>query len=217
MINSLSERSPKRIQRVTSFECYTDGACSNEKGVKGITKERVGGWGWYGKLKFIDADEPCPTQMIFQDYGGEMYTTAQNMELTAGLEALRFCLDFKLKGDVSIHSDSTYFVKGVCGEFITKDLLQSEPMKVEYPLKGWLKGWLKDTTRETSKGYSPQVWGGKERTNGKEWWEIHNLLKEMIKNGVSVTFVWVRGHSGNEGNEIADKLSNLFASERSRI
>lgn len=63
---------------------------------------------------------------------------------------------------------------------------------------GWVKGWRKRGWR-TAKG-SPVA-------NR----DLHEAIAEALANR-AVEFVWVRGHSGDEGNEAADVRAREFAS-----
>lgn len=54
--------------------------------------------------------------------------------------------------------------------------------------KGWLKSWL-------AKGFA----GKKNEDLWRRFWKVYNKHK--------VAFRWVRGHAGNEENEVCDKLA----------
>lgn len=67
----------------------------------------------------------------------------------------------------------------------------------EYVVKGmneWLPGWK-------AKGWRTSA--GKPVKNVDLWQKLEELSGQH-----SVTWQWVKGHSGNEGNEIADGLAN---------
>lgn len=62
----------------------------------------------------------------------------------------------------------------------------------------WLKGW-KNKNWKTAKGGDVK--------NKDLWLEIDKHLE-----GKNVNFKWVKGHSGDYGNDYADRLANLGAS-----
>ena len=64
----------------------------------------------------------------------------------------------------------------------------------------WIKNWKKNGWKTTSK----------KPVKNKELWE--ELDKLIIKH--SVSWLWVKGHAGNEHNESADLLARKFIEER---
>lgn len=72
----------------------------------------------------------------------------------------------------------------------------------QYVRKGvleWLEGWKK-------RGWKTAA---KQPVKNKDLWQ---LLDEAIQRH-EITWHWVKGHSGNEGNELADELANLGTDE----
>lgn len=65
--------------------------------------------------------------------------------------------------------------------------------------KGWLVNWQKNNWKTASKNT--------EVANKALWVELSNLVK-----GRTLTWHWVKGHSGDVYNEMADKLAYLAAS-----
>ena len=55
--------------------------------------------------------------------------------------------------------------------------------------------------------YGGLALGWKRKANLDLWNEIDALLRDLGKNGVTVTFEKVKGHAGEEWNELADKLA----------
>ncbi|MCQ2977392.1 MAG: ribonuclease HI [archaeon] len=73
------------------------------------------------------------------------------------------------------------------------DIYSDSKYVVDAINKGWLKSWQDNNWRKSDK---------KEVKNVELWQE---LLVEMDKH--EITFHWVKGHDGNEYNEICDKLA----------
>ena len=72
----------------------------------------------------------------------------------------------------------------------------------QYVRKGvleWLEGWKK-------RGWKTAA---KQPVKNKDLWQ---LLDEAIQRH-QIEWHWVKGHSGNEGNELADELANLGTDE----
>jgi len=60
----------------------------------------------------------------------------------------------------------------------------------------WVWNWLKNGSLDS-------------RPNSDLWKLLIGRIQEHKKGGSKVTFNWVRGHAGNNGNEIADTLANV--------
>jgi ribonuclease HI len=111
--------------------------------------------------------------------GAESSTTNNRMELTAPIMAIKQFLDGER---LKIYSDSEYVVKG-----ITK----------------WIYYWLRNGMLYTKEGRVPGAPEPEFELKNKDLWL--ELLRETKR--CKVEWVWVRGHSGIEGNEIADRLA----------
>lgn len=70
----------------------------------------------------------------------------------------------------------------------------------QYVQKGiteWIHSWKKNNWYNTS---GP--------VKNREYWEaMDKLVRELEADGQHVTFTWVRGHNGNAGNELADRIA----------
>ncbi|MEM9564465.1 MAG: RNase H family protein [Actinomycetota bacterium] len=130
-------------------DVFTDGACSGNPG--------PGGWAW-------------ATRDGRHGSGGDPSTTNQRMELQAVLEALR-----ALRGEVVVHSDSTYVVN--CFN------------------ESWYEGWLARDWRTSQR---------KPVANRDIW---QPLIELYLDRPGEITFVWVKGHSGDEMNDLVDRLA----------
>lgn len=106
-------------------------------------------------------------------------TTNNAMELSAFQRALAFChIHDKDYNEFIIYSDSAYILN--C--FSQK----------------WYLNWRKNGWRNAKK----------EPVANKELWEsILWFYDELLSEGINLTLVKVKGHSGNKYNELADKLA----------
>jgi ribonuclease HI len=159
---------------------YCDGACK-QNNIK--SKTRPGGWGAF----IIYKEESRYTRWI--TYGGKKGTTNQEMELTAMDEVLKL---IEPGDDVMIRSDSLYVLNGI-GD-VTKSMLGHTTFS------GWIGGWEKKNWKKAD---------GKSILNIELWKSIYSRCLFLVKNNAVLHFEHVAGHSGEPGNEMADKLSNL--------
>lgn len=173
-----------------TLEVYTDGSCVPNPG--------VGGWGW---VSYEKKDEGSPTTVI-RSYGGLKKTTNNQMELMAMAEFLESCPGGIC---VNIYSDSQCVLGGIVGkDFLTLTRVEANP-----------QGRMKRLLRAGSGIGTPATsYWNKEIKNSNEWYRIHQALLKLAKQNTVLSFCWVKGHSKVEGNEEADKLSNLFRKEQ---
>lgn len=126
-----------------------------------------------------------------QGSGRSPATTNNQMELTAFLSLLRSLIDqpetaSRKVAEVVFRLDSEYVVNGS---------------------KTWLKDWKARGWRTASK---------KPVANVEIWREIDASLEALRAFGPTLTFVWVKGHSGDAGNERVDALAQAEAQEALR-
>jgi len=171
------------------IQAFTDGACKGNPG--------IGGWGWVAYFKNKDT-----TPIRFDNWGGLKYTTNQKMELIAVKEFLAFCP----KGNrIDVWTDSKYVLGGIVGACPRDSDKQSKLVKVHKDPQGWMKKW-KNNKGQCLNNY----WNKKDLKNSTEWYHIHRQLLLHYEHGSVISFGWVKGHSGNTGNEIADGLANRY-------
>ena len=166
-----------------SLQVYTDGSCQPNPG--------IGGWGW---VHFWENKDPL---VLFSDSGGPSCKTTQNrMELLAVLEFIKSFLDrpFRCR-EIHIYSDSQYVVYTIGEGILSLCFLKA---RVKYT--GYAKNWVFGST-----GVRKESGAAK---NEDLWLELNKILLEILNRGKErIYFHWVRGHSGNWGNSIADKLA----------
>lgn len=115
--------------------------------------------------------------------GAAKETTNNQMELQAAIVALTY-LDnqvVKRQTPITIYSDSQYVIKGITS---------------------WCKGWQKRDW-QTSKG--------EDVLNQEYWQQILELLSKLKGKQICPEWQWVKGHSGNIGNDRADKIATSYA------
>lgn len=127
------------------YVIYTDGSCHNNGSANG-----KGGWG------YVILTPSTPGHITGS--GKQIGTTNNRMEITAALQALKFCPNNSI---VKIVTDSQYVIGTMT------------------------KNW--------------------KRNKNTDLW---SLLDKEVSRMRSVDFEWVKGHNGNEYNELADKLAS---------
>ena len=130
---------------------YTDGACSGNPG--------KGGW---GAVLIQNKEEKYLS-------GSNKFTTNNQMELTATIEALKSIIK---PSRIALYTDSQYVKNGITS---------------------WIFNWKKNGWRTASK---------KLVANKDLWIELDKYVDFH-----SVDWFWVKGHSGDRYNEIADELA----------
>ena len=176
---------------------YSDGACK----IPGKPGRYPGGWG------AVVINSSGPTTLKWVAYGGEKKTTNNEMELMG----LRRLLDMIPKGcHITIRLDSKYVLQGLVkdgkGELGTRNeaasFIKSKTITTpgEAHFGGWVGGWMK---------YGWKTKAGKDVANRPLWEEIVEKCQSLVAAGTTLKFEHCKGHSGEEGNELADKLSNL--------
>lgn len=154
---------------------------------KGNDKSKLspGGWGFF--YDFFDGSYT----IRFLLSGGERNTTNQKMELQALLELLK---EIPSGHETHIYSDSHYVLKGFASPG-----MWGKPIEKYSVFDGWIKGWKKKDYKDVK--------------NVERWKEIDRLFQEHFKRGTVIYLNYVKGHSGDPGNDLADRLSNEGASE----
>lgn len=189
------------------IKAYSDGACK---------KSKIGGWGCAFFSKGND--------FIYQKYGGKKETTNQEMELTAMLELLKMLYTPSLLNNcitIVVHSDSMYTLNGIVkdpmeGEYYFAETPQSDYyQRTEGGPTGWMRGWM---NASHSSGIEWTTASGAPVKYKELWLQIYNLANKITSwrndgSEINLKFQWVKGHSGDEGNDIVDRLANLGVDE----
>lgn len=125
-----------------------------------------------------------------QELGGrETNTTNNRMEMQAAIAALDFLQETDIQKDSSapvvLHTDSEYVKNG-----ITK----------------WIKGWKK-------KGWKTSA--GKPVLNKDLWQQLDQLSQQLSSDDLTIEWRYVRGHTGNPGNERCDEIARAYSHAQS--
>lgn len=147
----------------TGLVIFCDGACEPNPG--------IGGWGF---VVYRDGVE------IHSEFGGDVRSTNNIMEMTGALMALRWFAARGIVEPVRLLCDSQYVVRG-CNEW-----------RHGWKAKGWKRGGPKADAKNSS------------IANLDLWKELDEALTL-----VPITLEWVKGHAGTVGNERADELAGM--------
>jgi ribonuclease HI len=113
--------------------------------------------------------------------GAESQTTNNRMEMQAAIEALEFLLAAEQTEAIVLYTDSEYVKNGVTQ---------------------WLKGWKQ-------KGWKTAA--GKPVLNQDLWRVLDALQEKVTQQGASLQWRYVKGHSGDRGNDRCDEIARSFA------
>jgi ribonuclease HI len=113
--------------------------------------------------------------------GGERQTTNNRMEMQAAIAALQFLEASGQTEPIVLYTDSEYVMKGITQ---------------------WIFGWKK-------KGWKTST--GKPVLNQDLWQVLDSLNSRTGKSLAPVEWRYVRGHSGNAGNDRCDTIARAFA------
>jgi ribonuclease HI len=118
------------------------------------------------------------------EFGGrDSATTNNRMEMQAAIEAMQFFLQTGQTNPCALYTDSEYVIKGITS---------------------WIKGWK-------SKGWKTAA--GKPVVN-QDLWETLDELSNQVRQqtqGKPLRWEYVRGHTGNVGNERCDAIASSYA------
>ena len=117
--------------------------------------------------------------------GGHTATTNNRMEMQAAIEALDFLKDANIAATstapITLHTDSQYLIKGITQ---------------------WIKGWKR-------KGWKNSA--GKPVLNKDLWEELDQLTQTLSADKLSIDWRYVRGHTGDPGNERCDEIARAYS------
>ncbi|MEK6628886.1 MAG: ribonuclease H [Bdellovibrionota bacterium] len=146
---------------------YCDGACSGNPGPGG-----------FGSIVIIG-------NSVIELGGGDRATTNNRMEMSAVLEALRYCNRTYSKGEIGtiqIFTDSVYVIRGITQ---------------------WIFGWKKRGWKNAA---------NEDVSNQDIWIQLDQSVSD-IKKKLTDDIKWnfVKGHSGVAGNERCDVIAVAYS------
>ncbi|WAL62279.1 ribonuclease HI [Thermocoleostomius sinensis] len=116
------------------------------------------------------------------ELGGAAHQTTNNrMEMQAAIAALEFLCQANQTEPVTLYTDSEYVKNGVTQ---------------------WIKNWK-------SKAWKTST--GKPVLNQDLWQTLDSLMNQLRASGIVPTWEYVRGHSGDVGNDRCDAIARAFA------
>ena len=164
---------------------FSDGACKGNPG--------PGGWG----IVMITENEKV--EVRWTKYGGSKHTTNQEMELCAFYEMLSL---MPKNNDITIYTDSMYVLKPLInGKF---GCIAAGPGR-KAVFSGYMSKWIANGWKKVDGGKISHI---------NLWKCVVAECQLHIYQGSSLKLEWVKGHSGVEGNELADQLANLGVPKR---
>ncbi len=148
----------------------------------GACSGNPGPGGWGTRIEFADGQ-------VHELGGRDTATTNNRMEMQAAIAALEFLKDRLDDADIAqsngvpviLHTDSEYLKNG-----ITK----------------WIKGWKR-------KGWKTSA--GKPVLNKDLWQQLDRISQSLTSDELTVDWRYVRGHTGNLGNERCDEIARAYS------
>jgi len=167
-----------------SFGIYTDGGCSGNPG--------PGGWAYVMVQKTFQG-----YQVIAKNMGAEKETTNNRMELIAVIEALRA---FKTMSGASGALETPQKPQLTSPlEAPRQAALYTDSQYVQKGITEWIRNWKRNSWRTSDK---------KPVKNQDLWKELDSLAQEL-----PIRWEWVKGHAGNEYNELCDAMTQEAIAE----
>lgn len=149
----------------------------------------IGGWGFFYQSKEIKSTSSLTLE--WSDFGGSEYSTNNIMELQAMIECLN---SLPNNSTADIYTDSKYVLLGMVSK--SENVISSYLGHYDGLMNRWIKsGWTKP------------------KKNIDLWKTLDKSVQDCIKRGIVLKIIWVKGHSGDWGNDKADALANKGVDE----
>lgn len=118
--------------------------------------------------------------------GYEAQSTNNRMEMQAAIAGLQFLIETGQTTPIELFTDSEYTKKGITQ---------------------WIAGWKR-------RGWQTAA---KKPVLNQDLWKVLDQVNQAAREqtGQPVTWTYVRGHAGNEGNERCDTIARAFSHRRS--
>lgn len=181
-------------QKPTHLVMYTDGGCWNDL--------RIGGWGIHG---YFYVDEPAKMGTGCK----KAQPTKKGYEL-GKKDKPEITVTHYVDGFCSIPTNATNNIAELLAAIKTYEIAIESGVKhvlilpdSQYVIKGiaeWSEGWIRNNWMTS---------GGTPVMNKDLWIRMLELISKAKELGINIEFKWVKGHSGEFGNEIVDMYAKL--------
>lgn len=192
----MSDKAKEEI-KATHAVLYTDGGCMPPRG--------PAGYGIHGYTYTLDKPSQgagCPKAN--PEKGGYEMKASGKPSITV-VEYVDFL--------GTLPKDSTNNIAELTAATVAMEFVKEQGLEAvvfmmdsQYVLKGikeWHRGW-------EARGWLKQ--DGSEVPNRKQWERLLGIYRELEAAKVVMVLEWVKGHNGNIGNELADKLASRAVS-----
>lgn len=166
------------VEAAPEFVIHTDGSCHPNPGPGG----------WAAVLQYVDSKGELLSRRIS---GNCKQTTNNRMEITAVLSALQ---RLKYPSHVIVHCDSRYVVSAI-GNW------ENGVPAADRENCGWIVKWQKKRWKRRLRRR------GKPKTSVLKNVDLWRAVYKEVRRHASVDMRWVRGHAGNEMNELCDAIA----------
>jgi len=140
-----------------------------------------GGWAYVMVQKTFQG-----SQVVAKNMGAEKETTNNRMELTAVIEALRAFKTMSGSSEANMPRETSL-------EVPRQAALYTDSQYVQKGITEWIRNWKRNSWRTSDK---------KPVKNQDLWKELDSLAEEL-----PIRWEWVKGHAGNEYNELCDEMT----------
>jgi ribonuclease HI len=186
----------KEIRERIQVYAYSDGSCKPNPG--------SGGW---GAVVMYETETHIVT---VKGNGGKYNTTNNEMELEGAIQMFGMC---PKQSDIIATLDSQYVLSGLVSNCID-DVLTLKNNRIW--CTGYIQSWIshdwminagtpKGSLQRSTSLKSPS--GSTQRKNTQLWKKLMKECESHLLSGSTIRLKWVKGHTGNEGNEIANTLA----------
>lgn len=175
---------------------YTDGGCRPSKG--------FGGWGMHG---YIYSDQPPKkgsgnTRQYLTDSG---YVPKLGNEKLTEIKPLHYLDGYgsfsqEVTNNIAEITAACRAAEYLCKYDLKKVNILTDSEQVIKASKDWINIWKSNNWIKSD---------GMPVANRDHWERLDSSVQALRDKGTEVTFRWVRGHDGNDGNERADQYATM--------
>lgn len=175
---------------------YTDGGCHQDIG--------IGGWGMHGYTFTNESSKQGPgCSRAYLTDQGYIDKIEKEESIKNPITILKYIdgfgsLPFNSTNNVAELTATIKALEYIVKNKISETIMLSDSNYVVQGFNNWIENWVKNNwIRQDGTGIA-----------NKDLWLIINQLKEQLKEfNLTLTFKWIKGHSGDLGNDSADTLA----------